>query len=179
MKKENDRRILCEGQHLRLVDRKGWEYVERIGVPGIVAMVAVTEDDELVLVEQYRPALHRRIIELPSGLVGDREGSADEDMVDAARRELLEETGYKATDLAYLTEGSVSSGLSAEVVTFYLTRGVRKVAPGGGDDSEDIVTHVVPLSATEDWLCSKEAEGIMIDTKVWAGLHFAGDSGAA
>jgi len=173
MEENPQRRIIGNGKHLRLIDRGGWEHVERIGVSGIVALVAVTEDDELVLVEQYRPALDRRIIELPAGLVGDREGAEDEDMKDAARRELLEETGYEAAGLRYLTEGSISSGLSAEVLTFYLCPNVRKVGPGGGDDSEDIVTHVVAFAGIEDWLRSKEAEGIMIDTKVWAGLHFA------
>ena len=136
-------------------------------------MVAVTEDDELVLVEQYRPALDRRIIELPAGLVGYREGAEDEDMKDAARRELLEETGYEATDLVYLTEGSISSGLSAEVLTFYLCSNVRKVGPGGGDESEDIVTHVVALDDVADWLQAKEAADVMIDSKVWSGVYFA------
>ncbi|HUV39721.1 MAG TPA: NUDIX hydrolase, partial [Planctomycetota bacterium] len=82
--------MICEGQHLRLVDQGGWEHVERIGVSGIVALVAVTASDEIVLVEQYRPALDRRVIELPAGLVGDRPGEEHEDLETAARRELLE-----------------------------------------------------------------------------------------
>jgi ADP-ribose pyrophosphatase len=167
------KRVIADGKYLRLIDRDGWEYVERIGAPRIVAMVATTGDSRLVLVEQYRPALDTRIIELPSGLVGDRAEDADEDMESAARRELLEETGYEAEKLTYLTRGSVSSGLSAEVVAFYRCASVRKVASGGGDDSEDIITHAPPLEGIEDWLHAKEADGLMIDTKVWAGLFFA------
>ncbi|HUV39865.1 MAG TPA: NUDIX hydrolase, partial [Planctomycetota bacterium] len=94
-------------------------------------------------------------------------------------RELLEETGYEAPNLEYLTEGSVSSGLSAEVVTFYLARGVRRVASGGGDASEDIVTHVVALDDVDRWLRAKESAGVLIDTKVWTGLFFASRGGTA
>ena len=55
-------RILGEGRFLRLVERDTWEHVERIRVSGVVCMVAVTPGNELLLVEQYRPALRRAII---------------------------------------------------------------------------------------------------------------------
>ena len=59
------------------------------------------------------------------------------------------------------------------MITLYLARRVRKVSSGGGDESEDIVSHAVALDDVEDWLRKKKSEGIMIDTKVWAGLYYA------
>jgi len=173
VEKKRERRIISQGKHLRFVDRGGWEYVERVRTSGIVVLVATTEADEMLFVEQYRPAVDARVIELPAGLVGDEPGAEDEDMEDAARRELLEETGYEAGELEYLTEGSISSGLSAEVITLYLARGVRKVASGGGDESEDITSYAVALVEVEAWLRERKREGAMIDTKVWTGLYFA------
>ena len=79
-------RVLAKGRFLTFVEEGGWEYVVRPGVTGIVVIVAVTDDDRLVLVEQYRPAVHNRVIELPAGLVGDIDGQRAESLRDAAAR---------------------------------------------------------------------------------------------
>ena len=106
---------LHEGQYVRLVRENGWEFVERTIPTGIVLIVAVTEDDRVLLLEQFRPPVGRPTIELPAGLAGDIPGHRDENMATAARRELLEETGYRATDMVCLTEGPPSPGISSEV----------------------------------------------------------------
>ena len=98
-------RVLGEGRFLRLVDRNSWEHIERINVSGVVCMVAVTSGGELLLVEQYRPALRRATIEIPAGLVGDIPGSEHEAFETAATRELEEETGYTAENTRLLSEG--------------------------------------------------------------------------
>ena len=85
---------LGEGRFLRLVRRNGWEFVQRIGVDGVVAIVAVTGDRELVVVEQKRPAVGRTVLDLPAGLAGDVDG--EDSLEAAARRELEEETGFVA-----------------------------------------------------------------------------------
>ena len=85
--------VLGEGSHLRFVKKNGWEYVQRIGVELVVAVVAVTGDDEIVVIEQHREALGRRALELPAGLVDPGETPAD-----AAARELMEETGFASDD---------------------------------------------------------------------------------
>ena len=59
------------GRFLRLLSRDGWEYVERPNIRGIAVIVAVTDDAKLLLVEQYRASVDRRVISLPAGLVGD------------------------------------------------------------------------------------------------------------
>ena len=89
-------RILHEGEFLRLKRRDHWEYVERANARGAVVIVALTADDELLLVEQPRLPLQANVIELPAGLVGDIAGAEDEDLEIAGMRELEEETGYRA-----------------------------------------------------------------------------------
>ena len=168
-----DRAVMKEGKFLRLVRRDGWEYVERKCVTGIVVLVALTDDDRLLLVEQYRVPLGARVIELPAGLAGDEPGAEHEDMADAARRELLEETGYEAGELELACAGPISAGLSNEVITVFVARHVKRVGAGGGDESEDIVVHAVPLAEVEDWLLARQREGIMVDSKVYAGIYFA------
>lgn len=162
---------LYEGRFLRLVKRGAWEFVERVNVTGVAVLVPVTSDGEIVLVEQYRIPVRAPMVELPAGLVGDEEGFRGEGILDAANRELEEETGYRARRLQVLTTAPSSGGMTSEVVTFVLASDLSKVGPGGGVEGEDIVVHVVPLSDLQDWLRSREAQGCMIDPKIYAALH--------
>jgi ADP-ribose diphosphatase len=70
--------VLFEGNYLRLLRRGRWEYVQRTRSTGIVVLVPITEAGELVLVEQLRPPIGKRVIELPAGLAGDIAGAEDE-----------------------------------------------------------------------------------------------------
>jgi ADP-ribose pyrophosphatase len=163
--------VLAEGRHLRLVRRRGWEYAERTNAVAIVVLVAVTAEGRLLLTEQHRVPVGGPVIELPAGLVGDRPGEADEDLVTAARRELLEETGYEAGAVRPLAAGPPSAGLSSEVVTFLLAGDLRRVAAGGGDEHEAITVHEVPLTTVADWLAAQARAGRLVDPKVYAGLY--------
>jgi len=165
--------VLGEGRFLRLVRRDGWERADRIGVRDIVVLVAVTPDGELLLVEQHRPAVGARVLELPAGLVGDAAEHRDEPIEAAARRELREETGWHASRFERLTAGPPTSGLSSEVVTLLRARELRREGDGGGVGEERIVVHAVPLAQVPTWLREREREGILVDPKVWAGLWFA------
>jgi ADP-ribose pyrophosphatase len=163
--------VLAEGKYLRLLNENGWEYVLRPNASGVVVMVAVTDDGRLILVEQFRTAVHRRVIELPAGLVGDTHQAIGESLVVAAHRELLEETGYEAREMLRLAEGPVAVGLASEVVTFFQAVGLRRVGPGGGDASESIVVHEVELGRLKPWLAARESAGAFIDPKLYAGLY--------
>jgi ADP-ribose pyrophosphatase len=165
--------VLATGRFARLLSHRGWEWVERTNTSAAVVIVAITEAQELLLVEQYRIPLGRRVIELPAGLVGDLAENKQEDLLEAARRELLEETGYEAGAIDFLLEGPTTPGLANEVYTQLLARNVRKVGPGGGDDSEDIQVHIVPLAEVDRWLESKRTEGTMICPKIYSALYFA------
>ena len=108
----DDPQILHEGKWLRLVKRGRWEWCERThSAHGLaVLVVAVTPDDEVLFVEQYREALGAPAIEMPAGLIGD---DHDDDTIEqAARRELIEETGWEPGAIDVLLAGPTTAGMS-------------------------------------------------------------------
>ena len=160
---------LYEGQWLRMKRRGHWEYAERSHGNGMaVIIVAATPDDQVVFVEQYRVPLGKRTIEMPAGLVGD--DHAHDTLESAARRELIEETGWEAMKVEVLLVGPTSSGMSNERIAFVRAGDLVKVGAGGGVDNEDIIVHAVPRSEAPEWLVQKRAEGFELDLKLWAGL---------
>ena len=166
------RTVLCSARFLTLVREGHWEYAERLNATGAAIIVAVTPEDKLLLVEQYRIPVHARTIELPAGIMGDEPGQGDEAHADAARRELLEETGYAAERLEVLTAGPSSSGLASEVVTLFLASGLRREHAGGGVGHEDITVHEVALDEVHAWLEARGRSGLLVDPKVYAGLYW-------
>lgn len=162
--------VVYQGKWLRMKQRGRWEYVERVNPGGAVAMLAVTAENRLLLVEQFRVPIKRRTIELPAGLVGDMEHLRGEDLLDAARRELEEETGYTCARIEALHSGPSSAGMSTEFIHFVCALDLRRVGPGGGDDSEDISVHEVPLDGIDAWLKQRAANGDSVDPKLMAGL---------
>lgn len=161
-----------QGRFLRLVEDEGWEYVERVNTSGVVVVVAVTDQREVLLVEQFRRPVGTTVIEMPAGLAGDFAAVADEPLEAAAHRELLEETGYRARGMRRVTAGPVSAGMSTECLTFFVADGIERVGEGGGDDSEDITTYRVPISEVVSFCQQAEARGALVDPKVFAGLFF-------
>jgi ADP-ribose pyrophosphatase len=160
---------LYEGQWLRLRHRGRWEYAERTHGKGMaVIIVAQTPEDRVLFVEQYRVPLGARTIEMPAGLVGD--DHAHDTLEAAARRELIEETGWEPGEVDVLLVGPTSSGMSNERIAFVRARNLKKVGEGGGVDNEDIVVHAVPRKEAPAWLMRKQAEGYELDLKLWAGL---------
>ena len=174
MQPARETEILATGRFLRLVRRGHWEYVERVNTTGAVVIVAVTADNRLLLVEQFRLPLGCPVIELPAGLAGDSPQSRGEDLCEAARRELLEETGYAARDMLYLTDGPSSAGLSTEEYTLLRAVGLARVGRGGGDESEAIVVYEVPLADVPAWLDAQRQAGKKVDPRIYAGLYFVG-----
>jgi len=168
----NDRdapRVVYEGKYQRMVVRGTWEYSERTHAGGLAAIiVAVTPDDRVLFVEQFRVPLQARTIEMPAGLVGDID--AGESIEVSAVRELEEETGWTAEHAEVLLVGPTSSGASSEKVAFVRATGLRKVGAGGGDASEDITVHEVPRASAATWLVGKMRAGYQLDAKLWAGL---------
>ncbi len=163
---------LHAGKFLTLIKEGHWEYVDRVNASGAAVIVAVTAENKLLLVEQYRIPVHARTLELPAGIIGDEPGSTDESHLEAARRELLEETGYAAARLEPLTTGPSGAGLTSERVTLFRARGLRRSGKGGGVAHEDIVVHEIPLVEVVAWLEAKAGPGLLIDPKIYAGLFF-------
>lgn len=168
--------VLGEGRFLRLRTRGHWEYCERSVGSAVVVVVARTPEGEVLLVEQFRPALGAAVIEFPAGLVGD-EADADEAKEAAAARELEEETGYRPGRVALLVEGPTSAGMTNEVVSFFHAHDLTRVGEGGGAGNERITVHRVPLTQVDAWLAARADAGVLVDPKVYAGLYFVGDAG--
>jgi ADP-ribose pyrophosphatase len=164
--------ILHKGKYLDLICEDNWEYVKRNHCSGIVVIVPMTKDGKVVLVEQFRRPVEAQVIEWPAGLVNDKTSHHSETLEAAARRELLEETGYEAEHLSLLVGGPVSSGLSSEIITFFQALDVVKKGSGGGDATESIKVHEVPLKEADLWLYEMEQKGFLVDPKVYVGLYF-------
>lgn len=164
---------LCEGKFLRLQKNGRWEYAERVNARGAAFILAVSPQQEIVLVEQHRVPLNRRTVELPAGIIGDLAEHADEAVLDSAMRELEEETGYRAAHAELLLEGPVAAGLTSEMLYLVHAQQLVRVHEGGGDDSENITVHVVPLSQAHEWLEGQRAQGLLIDSRIYAALYFA------
>ena len=160
-----------QGRYLNLLERDGWEFASRSNSSGVVVLVAVTQDREIVLVEQFRTPIGKFVIELPAGLVGDLDDNGETALV-AAARELEEETGFQAATMEILLESPSSAGMSDEVVTFVMARGLHRTGPGGGDASESIQVHTIALDRVDGWLQEQTAADKPLDPKIFAALYW-------
>jgi ADP-ribose pyrophosphatase len=162
---------LYEGRYLTLAERDRWEFVTRSNARCVVALVALTADNEIVLVEQYRKPVDAFVIEIPAGLVGDL-ADPDEPILLAAARELEEETGFVSPRMRHLVDCPSSAGMSDEVISFVLAEDLDRVGPGGGDAIENIEVHVVSLDEVDDWLVRQLSAGKRLDPKVYSALYW-------
>ncbi len=169
---DQEPQTLFKGKFLSLIREGRWEYAHRVNATGAAIILAVTEDGKLLLVEQYRIPCHARTVELPAGIIGDEPEAGDESQAEAARRELLEETGYTAERMEPLSTGPASGGLTSELVTLFRASGLRRLGKGGGVAHEDIIVHEVPLREARNWLAEKARAGVLVDPKIYAGLYF-------
>lgn len=160
-----------KGRYLSLLERDGWEFASRSNATGVVVLVAVTDSKEIVLVEQFRKPVGKHVIELPAGLVGDLDDSLETTLI-AAARELHEETGFEAARMEILMECPSSAGMSDELISFVRASGLHRTGPGGGDDSEDIQVHTIPLDQVDNWLQEQIDAGKPMDPKIYAALYW-------
>lgn len=169
--------IEYEGKFLRVIKRAdsnghAWEFIERTNATGIVAIVPITNDGKIVLVKQYREPVQKTVIEIPAGLVGDTD--SDETIETAARRELLEETGYYAHTLKELGTFCISPGLSAGLLTYVIATELEKQTEGGGDESEQIEVLEFPVRTAGMQLMEISQQGdLLVDAKLFTSLFFS------
>ncbi|RIK86929.1 MAG: DNA mismatch repair protein MutT [Planctomycetota bacterium] len=161
---------LFTGKFISVAAQGHWEYATRNSARPAVAVVAITNNDRIVFVEQHRIPVGVNTLELPAGLSGDAPGAENEPLVEAAKRELLEETGYSAERWTELVLGYSSPGLTDECIVIFLAEDLAKVAPGGGDEHENITVHEIPLHEAIDWLLEHR---LPIDFKILAGIALA------
>lgn len=109
--------------------------------PGAVAVIAVTKEGKIVMVEQYRKALERSLLEIPAGKL-----EPGEDPALTAERELEEETGYRAEHMEYITSFYTSPGFADEIIHLYYADQLKKVDnPLAGDDDEFVALYEATL----------------------------------
>jgi ADP-ribose pyrophosphatase len=107
---------------------------EIIKHPGAVAIIAVTNENKIIMVEQYRKALERTIVEIPAGKLEKGEEPAS-----CARRELEEETGYECESLELVTSFYTSPGFADEIVHVFLAKGLTVKENSAALDEDEFV----------------------------------------
>ena len=146
-----------------------WEIVHH---PGAAAVVPVAADGSVLLVRQSRHTVTTRLLELPAGKL-DHDG---EDPADCARRELVEETGYRCGSLVGLGSVLASPGFSDERIHLFLATDLTLVGrPEVTDEGDDIEIEWVPMADAERAV----REGRIEDAKTALGILLAAGHPAA
>lgn len=139
----------------------GTAYREIVEHNGAVAIVALTEDNNIVMERQYRYACGRAILEIPAGKID----KGETDPVAAAVRELREETGYTASEIIHLGDCNPSCAYSEEVIHLYLMRGLTK---GERELDDDEVIELIEMPFDEVY--EMGVRGEIVDSKTLAAL---------
>lgn len=136
-----------------------------IEAPDWVNVVAVTEDDDVVLVRQQRQGIGAATLEIPGGMVDPGESP-----LEAARRELEEETGYRADDWREIGRVRPNPALQGNACTTFLALGARKVAEPAFDGTEDIEVVLVPRAALADLVTRGDIDhALVVSAFYWLG----------
>ncbi len=163
---------LYQGKHLTMLSNDGWEYVERNNKQEVVAVVATTAQNEMLIIEQFRKPVGQKVLEIPAGLI-----DAGETPEAAVRRELMEETGFSAAFVNPIDSGFVSSGLTNEKIHLWRALNVVKTGQGGGIDGEQIIVHKIPLARLAEWLDFKvTTDKCALSFQLLAGFYAAAAS---
>ena len=157
---------LYEGKILNLRRDKvtalsGTAYREIVEHNGAVAMVAITDDNKIVMVRQYRYACGRAVLEIPAGKID----KGETDPLAAAVRELKEETGLTASEIIHLGDVNPSCAYSEEVIHIYLMRGLTQ-GEQALDDDEVIELIKMPFEEVYEM----GVRGEIVDSKTLAAL---------
>jgi ADP-ribose pyrophosphatase len=131
-----------------------------------VNVVALTPENEVVLVRQFRFGRHDFFLEIPGGMI-----ERGEDPVVAGVRELREETGYEGTSARLLGSVHPNPAIQSNTMHVVLVEGARKVGPTSFDINEEIETSLVPASRIMEWV----REGKITHSLVLNALFFMND----
>ncbi|MDY7018696.1 MAG: NUDIX hydrolase [Chloroflexota bacterium] len=152
------RETIFEGEHLRFMKKhfrrgKGegiWETIERKNVynEGAVVIIALTKEGDLILERNWRAPLESFVIQFPAGL-SDREGENSEEV---ARRELLEETGYKAQKLIPIIVTPLCPALTPTRAAHFFAPEVEFIGGESIEIAEEIEVLKVPVNNLDDFL---------------------------
>jgi len=127
--------------------------------PTWVNVVAITEQNEIVLTRQYRHGLGKTVLELPCGNTSENETPES-----AIKRELLEETGYTGDNFVETGVVSANPAILNNLTHCFLTTGARFVSPPELDETEQIEVALVPLAELDD---------LIKEGKIFQALHIS------
>lgn len=111
--------------------------------PGAVAVIALTKENKLLMVKQYRKPLERTLVEIPAGKIEPNEAPEI-----TAVRELEEETGYTTDNLSYVTSFYTSPGFADEIIHLYFTDQLIELEEAVAGDEDEFI-EIVELSIEE------------------------------
>jgi len=131
---------------------------------GAVGVIPITDDGKVIIERQFRYPLDRVITEIPAGKLE----SKSEDRLEAAKRELKEETGLEASEWVKLADVTPAAAYTDEVISVYLARGLTM---GEAHPDEDEFLNVIKMPLDE--LCEWAATGKLNDSKTLCGLLLA------
>ena len=138
-----------------------------IEAPDWVNVVAVTDRDEVLLIRQYRHGIESETIEIPGGCI-DRA----ETPLEAAKRELLEETGYVSDDWSCIGEVTPNPAIQNNTCYTFLAVGSRKEREPSFDTTEYIVTFKAPVRDIPKLVLEKRiTHSLVVSAFYWFGLH--------
>ncbi|MBU8565451.1 NUDIX hydrolase [Virgibacillus pantothenticus] len=116
---------------------------EIIKHPGAVAVIPITKENKIVLVEQYRKPLEKSILEIPAGKL-----EPGEEPETTAIRELEEETGYTTDELSFVTSFYSSPGFADELIHIYITNQLQPLEEKVAGDEDEFI-EIVELTLEE------------------------------
>ena len=138
------------------------------GHPGGVAMVAIDDQDRVLLVRQWRHAIGRALLEIPAGTLDRHDDGSIEAHAPAAARELEEETGYRAASWRYLGAFYTAPGFTSELMHVYLATDLSLAHEGRLGPDEDERLDLVPVPLAEAIAMADRGE--IADAKSIVGL---------
>jgi len=138
-----DRQVVHQGTYMTftkdtVLDADGRKHTrDTVLHPGAATIVAITPDGQLLLVRQYRHAAGEELLELPAGKLDRQPDGSTEDRLLAAKRELTEETGYRAENWRELGTFFTAPGFASELMTTFLATGLSPDPEFKGPDPDE------------------------------------------